>query len=237
MQEHQESGLECVDPVVGERILDLSAPALDSAERTLLEAHADVCAACRLTLDLHQELRSRARSESGTTGGRRPGSRPGATGWAAVAALAAGLALAAILPPRPVGPRIDGRGDDTPQVLRPVEGEVVSAGDVAVRWTPVPGADRYRVRATDPEGATTWTGTTVATDIRLPAEASSHETRILVTAEPQDIIPPGVMSVSYRTGGAWDVLRHRLLHSGALPQALGLGGVLLGLAAILRRRD
>ncbi|HPF36933.1 MAG TPA: hypothetical protein P5571_15285 [Candidatus Krumholzibacteria bacterium] len=238
MKEQHEHGLECVDPDVGARILDLTLPIVEADDRRLLEAHAEVCAACRLTLGLHAELQTSYSEFSATVAvtGRRTLRATAFAGWAAMTALAAGLALAMLLPPRAVGPHLDLRGAEAPRILRPVEGEVVAGDHVTLRWTPVPGAERYDVRLTDPDGGLLWSGTTADADLSLPVADATGRARVLIATEPRDLLPAGTLNVAFRTGDAGDALRHRIRHAGPLPAGLWLGGVLLGAFAALRRK-
>lgn len=60
--------LECVDTAVGDRVLEATRPGLDSDMRQLVEAHLEVCAFCRQTVDLEQRIAGAVRGEPCATG-------------------------------------------------------------------------------------------------------------------------------------------------------------------------
>lgn len=233
MNDQRDRGLECVDPDIGNRILNLAQPTIDADERGLLEAHADVCAFCRLTLDLHHRLGEGIRDgtlANDNSGVPAPGRRRGWTGWTAIAAMAASLVCLIILPPRPVGPGIAGRGPNETRFLRPVEGEVVGGGDLTIAWTQVPDADTYRIRVTNVRNGTTWTESTKESRLVIPADTDliQGETfRVLLSTVPADLLPPGGASVTFRTGGHLAVVSHRARRAQPVTYVLALAGLAL----------
>lgn len=243
MDDQLYSGLECVDTRVGERILDLVSPGLDVDERELLEAHKEVCAFCRLALDLHRELENGIRNgslEIGASAVARPVRRNDWTRWAAGTAMAAGLVLMFMLPPRPVGPSLVLRGVNQTQFLRPAEGEVVRTGDLALSWTEVPGCDGYRVQVTGIHTGSTWTGVSDEAHLVIPKDAVStnEETyRVILSTVPEDLLSPGGASVSFRTGGALAVASHRARKAQPVSYLFALSGLALMIASVVRRRS
>lgn len=236
MNEQYEKGLECVDADVGEGILDLCLPALDADDRNLLEAHRDVCAHCRLTLDLHHRLEAGMRDGSLADVAPRAahaGRRRGWTGWAAIAATAASLVCMAMLPPRPIGPALAGRGPDDTRFLSPVEGQVVGGGELDVAWTEVEGASSYGVRISDASGGSGWSDTSTEAALVVPADLELERGatyRILLQTVPADLLPPGGASVTFRTGSILDVMVHRARRAQPIAYLLALTG--LSLAAV-----
>lgn len=243
MDDQLKSGLECVDIGVGKRILNLESPALDADERELLEAHKEVCAFCRLSLDLHLKLGIGIRDGSlqvDTSAVAKPVRRHDWMGWAAATAIAASLVFLFVLPPRPVGSALVVRGVSKTQFLRPAEGEVVRAGDLALSWTEVPGADGYRVRVTGLHGGSTWTGISDEAHLVIPKDAvpAGEETyRILLSTVPEDLLPPGGASVSFQTGGSLAVASHRARNAQPVSYIFALSGLALAIASVINRRS
>lgn len=242
MDDLYKSGLACVDPGVGERILNLATPALDPSERELLEAHKEVCAFCRLALDLQLRLGNGIRDGSlniESTAASRPVRRPDWLSWAAGTAIAASLVLMFVLPPRPVGSPLTLRGTNQTRFLRPVEGEVVRTGELALSWTAVPGADEYRVQVTGIHGGSTWTGVSDAAELDIPEDAvpANDETyRVILSTVPEDLLPPGGASVSFRTGGGLAVASHRARQAQPVTYLFTLSGLALAIAAVFQHR-
>lgn len=232
-----------MDDAVGKRILDLASPALEADERDFLEAHLAVCAYCRLALDLHAKLGEGIRDGSLNAEAHpmaRRVARPNWFGWGAGAAVAAGLILMFALPPRPTGTTLVLRGPDKTRFLRPVEGEVVRKGSLALRWTEVPGADGYRVQVTGLNGGSTWTGTAEEASLVLPGDAipAGEETyRAILSTVPEDLLPPGSASVSFKTGGLLAVASHQAQRAQLVSYVFALAGLTLAIAAFYRRRS
>ena len=243
MDDQINSGLECVDAKIGERILNLESPALDADERELLEAHKEVCAFCRLALDLHLKLGVGIRDgslEVDTSAVLKPARRHDWMGWAAATAIAASLVLMFVLPPRPVGSPLVVRGANKTRFLRPVEGEVVRAGDLELGWTEVPGADAYRVQVTGLHGGSTWTGISDEAHLVVPEGAvpAGEETyRVLLSTVPDDLLPPGGASVSFRTGGSLAMASHRVRKAQPVSYLFALSGLALAIASVINRRS
>ncbi len=249
ISEKYEDGFACIDPRVGEDILALVTPGveLEAAERELLTAHVEACAHCALLLDLERRLATETATRLPRPVSARPTNASGwhaATRWGAAMALAAGLACALILPPQPVGPTVATRGEPTAEWIRPVEGEVFTAGDLEIGWSPVPGADAYRIALSDEAGTTTWITETETTELTIPQSVGIERDtpyRLVLATIPADLLPPGRVSVGFRVGGLLDVALHRLRY----PQPLGvmlmvLGAGLLTLATLVnagRRRS
>ena len=242
MDDQLKPGLACVDTGVGERILDLASPTLDPDERELLEAHKEVCAFCRLALDLHLKLGNGIRDGSlkiETSAVSKPVRRHDWMGWAAGTAIAASLVLMFVLPPRPVGSPLVLRGANKAQFLRPAEGEVVRKGALALSWTEVPGADGYRVQVTGTYTGSTWTGISDEAHLVIPKDAvpANEETyRVILSTVPEDLLPPGSVSVSFQTGGALAVASHRARKAQPVSYLFALSGLALMIASVVHRR-
>lgn len=242
MDDQLKSGLECVDSSIGERVLNLESPALDAGERELLEAHRDVCAFCRLTLDLHHKLEVGIRDGSlkiDSSGVFKPVRRHDWLGWAAATAIAASLVFMFVLPPRPVGSPLVLRGANRTQFLRPVEGEVVRTGDLTLSWTEVPGADGYRVQVSGLHDGSTWTGVADEAHLVIPKDAlsASKETyRVVLSTVPEDLLPLGGTSVSFQTGGALAVASHRARKAQPVSYLFALSGLALAIVSVFNRR-
>ena len=231
MDDRQDLELACVAPAVGDRILDLTLRTIDADERRLLEAHADACALCRLTLDLEHRLGEGIRDGSLTGKELNSSSyrrQRGWTGWIAVAATAASLACLLMLPPRPIGPSVAVRGSGEPGFLRPVEGEVITGNEMTIAWADVPGADLYRVRITEIQTGETRTEATRETRLLVKSgsgPSSDRTYRILLSTEPSDLLPPGGVSVVYRSGGLFEVIIHRAKMAQPVTYAMAFVGL------------
>ena len=242
MDDQLKSGLECVDKDIGERILNLASPALDPDERELLEAHLDVCAFCRLSYDLHLELESGIRDGSikmDTSAVVKPARRHEWLGWAGAAAIAASLVLMFMLPPRPVGSPSVVRGASKAQFLRPVEGEIVRAGELGLHWTEVPGADEYRVQVTRLDDGSSWTGLADEAHLVIPKDAvplSDERYRVILSTVPEDLLPPGGASVSFQTGGSLAVAAHRARKAQPVSYLMAISGLTLLIGFAVNRR-
>lgn len=235
--------LVCVEPAVGDRITALLQPAQETSERELLEAHVEICAACRTTLELHRRLERGFRDgvyPTRSAGLRsRPRRRARFAAWAATASLAASVVFLAVLPPRPSGPTTTTRGDDTVRILRPVEGQVVTSGDLEVAWTPVEGASSYRVQVEPEGGDGAWSTTVFGSSATVPGPGllDGHgEVRVVVTPTPADLLPPGALSVSVETAAAPSVVLHRVRRAQPIVLLLAAVGIVLATASALDRR-
>jgi hypothetical protein len=154
-------------------------------------------------------------------------------------AMAASLVAALLLPPRPTGPAVATRGVTSPDFQRPVEGEMVPASRSLLVWTPVPQATRYLIQLRDSEGTSLWEASTTDTCLRLP-EALRLEPgigyRALLSVQPADLLPPGSLSVGFRSGGAWARAWDHARRPQPSVQLLASGGLLLLSVSLLRRR-
>lgn len=234
--------LDCVEPSVGDRILELLDENLGAEDRRLLEAHRHVCAQCRLVLDLERGFAEALGEPSLDSDGPRVvgviGRRVWA-GWAAVAAIAASLVLMFGLPPRPVGSTVASRGSEQVGFVAPVEGEVVAADGFRLRWRPVQGAASYRVRIGGLEEGTLWTGTSSRPELAVPAEVElteGAEYRALLSTVPEDLLPAGGRSVTFRTGSRREILTHRASHARPVAYVLALTALALGVFFAFGRR-
>jgi hypothetical protein len=246
MSERVESGFECVDVRVGERILDFETRKLQDGERDLLTAHLEVCAHCQLTLDLNRRLAEGIRQGTLLADAevrRVPGWWRHPARWMSAAALAASLVFLAILPPQPVGPSMTLRGEDGPGFIRPVEGEVVGFENLAINWSAVPGAESYSIRLDDttadgPHGGG-WTHSTTEPTVVIPPGVLREEDsnyRVLLSTVPADLIPPGGISVTFRTGSLKAVAGHRARHGQPIAYLVSLAGLMLGAVSLIGKR-
>lgn len=237
------NGIRCVDPSVGERILDLTSSSGPGPDHDLLAAHLEICAHCRMTLDLEQSIAQGLRDGSLVAAEqvhRFPTWARSAAGAFSIAALAASLILMVFLPPVPGGPVIAPRGT-TSEFLRPVEGEVVSVRGLKLTWTPIPGARSYRVRIeeTGTEEGARWTGTTSESFLEITADGLATEKaryRAVLATVPDDLLGRGDISVAFRTGNFAEVAWYRMTHA-KLPVRVLLGvGLLAGLVLLPGKR-
>jgi len=242
--ENADTSYQCVDPAVGAEIWQLDSPALDADLRRKLQAHVSICHACRMGRDLDVHARQLVRDGDIETDAAAPAA-PAASGVARVAGYAAALALAAslagalFLPPRPINMDIAIRGDSETRFTSPVEGEVVTTDGCRLSWTEVPGATSYEVRITDRDGAFAWTGQSTDPQLDLPDDITLEDGtgyRALLSTQPADLLPPGRTSVAFEGGSVWDAARHRVQGARQWVYGVGVGGLaLLGLALVRRR--
>jgi hypothetical protein len=235
---------QCVDPAVGAEIWQLDSPALDADLRRKLQAHVSICHACRLDRDLDVHARRLVRDGEIETDVAAPAASAASgvarvAGYAAALALAASLAGALFLPPRPIGADIAIRGDGEARFTRPIEGEVVTTDGCRLGWTEVPGATSYEVRITDREGTFAWTGESTEPHLDLPDDISLEDGagyRALLSTQPADLLPPGRTSVAFEAGSLLDAARHRMRWARQWVYGVGFGGLaMLGLALVRRR--
>ncbi len=228
---------ECVEPELGARLSEYADPGLDPALRLRFEQHLEICHACRERVVIERGL-GEILTEADFA------SRPLRVGrvfhlWPASGlALAAALVLAILLPPQNLLPDDRYRGDDDSFVItRPVEGEVLGIDGGALRWTELEDASAYRISLMSVEGEFLWEGETVTASLDLPAE-SEFEGDFFAAVEPvpADLHPPRETSVAFRRGSAWRVLGFRMGHPHSASLLTGIAALVLGFAAILRRR-
>lgn len=238
-----ETPFECVDPKIGEEILRLEDPDLDSGLRHQLEAHLSVCHACRLLLNLDAGTRELARKgglehPKPPSLGRRRRTRRVQVAWAAGLALAACLAVIVLSPPRPVSDGLSERGVDLIRFLSPVEGEVISTTQPNLRWTPIVGATRYFVEIRDSDGTSLWESGSPDPSIRVPEDASLARGRTykaILSARPADLVEPGRTSVVFRTDSLLQMVLHRLRWTHPILQWIASLSAVLTLLMIVRR--
>lgn len=239
-------GYECIEPTLGEQIWRLGAPDCPAELRPRLEAHLRHCAHCRLELAIERRVGAELETGGLRISPGRGGSRKAA--WfsgAGVAALAAGLALLLLAPPRAAHQDMIVRGDDQPAIERPVPDEVVRGGRPQLRWTELAGANRYQVRITMVDGGYTWTSTTTEPQAAVPEGMElpvGARFRAEVEPIPAHAAPDGALRTSFRTGDAGEWFSYRLRRGAPAGRWLAGAGVLgaltgLGLGLLnLRRR-
>lgn len=217
MAESRDMTLECVDPVVGERIHELELAGRSIEEDRLLRAHVEVCAHCRMLVRLGPELARALASREASPSLRlrsRRGRRSRWIGHAALVSAAASLILFFTLPMRPVGPTpVLRTGEAPPRFTSPVEGQVVSADGFLASWNPVEDADAYQVTIVEVGEGSSRSVEAEGTEVLLgPSTGLSEDSsyRLLLSTTPADLLSPGEVSVTVRTGGTWAVWSHRL---------------------------
>jgi len=158
----------CLDD---DAIAALAEGTLETQTRTAGLAHVAHCDRCRRAVasvaraladpEVARELRA------ADPAARRRGPR---VAWAALGVAAAAAVLLLARPPGVDGPLSPHRA--APITAAPAPAAVWPVGTVAearsLRWTPVPGADRYRVTLFDTEGAVRYETELAATEIALP---------------------------------------------------------------------
>ena len=241
---------ECIDARVGGQLWRLEDPNTAPAQRAEIEAHLEICHACRFVLQVDAAVHRVA--QSGGMEPERAASRisPTRARFARAAWLArlplAGLPLAAclaailLLPPRPIHDGAASRGAEATRFRRPVEGEIVSSPRPALSWTPVAGASRYEIELRDHSGKPVWRGESVHPSIPtddVPALPRGGEYRALLSVQPSDLLPPGRVSVAFKTGTLGQAILHRLRWAHpALQVASALAALGLVLVLSLGRR-
>lgn len=245
MSDPRKTPYACIDPPVGGEIWRLEQADLGDEHRRLLQAHLTVCDACRLVTDLDLRLAKLARNgvldleQPPRLTPRRVAARNSGPLLAGVA-LAASLVLMISLPPRPTGTAQQVRGSDRTLFIRPVEGEVVAAGRLVLRWEAVGGAHRYYVEIRDEAGRSRWRGESAVESIELPEGVITdvgHTYRALLSADPPDLIPPGQTSVAFRRDTWGRMALHRLRWSHPLLHLVGALSLGLFLVFAFRRKS
>ncbi|RKZ13564.1 hypothetical protein DRQ32_01320 [bacterium] len=232
MAEKRSPELECVDPLVGERILELTRPGLAPDSQEQLEAHLHVCAFCVGVIDLERRLSSTLRKNQPRRVRR---TRAPWLGGAAFAAAAGAAFCMFALPPRPIGPSVSIRGAGETRFVRPVEGEVVAPSGFVSEWTEVSGADAYELHLSEVDGPASWTASTTETrwrtgeDIQL-AEGKTYQ--LVLSTLPADLVPPGSASVRFAAGGVSAQVTHRARQAQPIAYGLIVIASLLGIYAV-----
>jgi len=254
VSEH-DGGYRCVEPELGRDLWRLDLPDLAPQDVELLKGHLAMCDACRLRQAMDRRFaagladgslslpsnRADAAS-SGAAPALRRSRRNASRRLVQVAglALAASLALIVFLPPRPRDGGLVPRGGGLSPFLRPVEGEVVTGSRLRLSWREIVGASRYRLRIDQVGGDFRWAGETEAVSMTLPSGIvlpPDADFRAYLTPVPADLAPPTGLTVSFRSGGMGDVVRHRV--QAAVPAVYGcalFGMLAICAAAILRLR-
>ncbi len=247
---HIESAWECIDPSLGQCLGELDLAETSEKRVAQLQAHLDLCEGCRLDRALTQRLERglhegelQLPNQSRQVIAPRPWYwRPAALVATGSTLLAACLALLVFLPPLPTGDDIHVRGGhDQAGFLRPVEGEVVVPGAATISWSPIEGATRYQIVLTDIQGDIAWQESTTQTEVKLPTLASEVDGGILravLATVPSDLLSPGQVSVSFKTGSKIQVAQDRLAKAPLWLGLLGLAGlVMLGLSFRPNRKN
>ena len=120
-----------------------------------------------------------------------------------------------------------------------VEGEVVAADDLTVRWTEVDGASSYQVTVSYLGDGPGWTGDAQGDRLDVPDEAelvTGADYRVELSSVPDDLLPPGEVSSRFRTGSPLEVIGHRVRRARPVGYALVLSGLVLAGAFLANRR-
>lgn len=144
---------------------------LTARERNRVEAHIDMCDACRA------ELVDVGRATG--TSARGPGVRPLSRRWWIPAVAAAGIVAVLLIPrrmtpPRSIDPRtraarvVDGEGQRRIDLVSPADDVTVPAAQMAFTWHAA-SADVYRFVLLTQSGDSVWAKETTDTSIVLPA--------------------------------------------------------------------
>lgn len=224
---------ECIDPELGNRLWLLDTPDCPEELAARLDHHLRYCAACRLRQAVAERVEAGLRDGSLVV---RPDFRGRFAAWSGglgAVAVAAGLAVLLLLPPRAPHEALVLRGEDGPIIESPVPDEVVRGERPTIRWTPLAGATRYEVRVSAVDGGHDWSVSTRVAETAVPETdplAPGTRYRIRVEPVPGHLAPDGALRSSFRTGstGAW--LRYRLERGAPAGRWLG-GAGLLGLLA------
>ncbi len=236
------SSWECIDPAMGNCLWELEVDETTEERSQQLQAHLQLCDACRLDQALNTRL------EQGLQAGalvlppapkRIWWQRSSVQASAGSALIAACLALLMLLPPAPSGDFVHLRGaHDDPHFIRPVEGEMVIAENTLLTWQPVDGATSYRITLSDVASDFNWVGTTSNTQIQLPPLNEDPQTlRAVLATVPADLVAPGRISVCFNTGNWAQMVQDRMLKAPLWMLLFIVSGVLLlGLSLFSRQR-
>ena len=228
---------ECIDAELGDQLWRRDDPDCPAELRRRLDLHHAHCAACRLQVAVQERTAAGLRDGRLKLAAPASGRLPVWLGTFGGTALAAGLALVLLLPPR--APHEDlvlrGAADGMPAIERPVPGEVVRGGRPTLRWTPLDGASRYEVQVTMAEGDYSWSASTDQAEARVPAGMDlprDARFRVSVAPVPAHLAPDGAMRTSFRTGDTAAWLGYRLRRGATPGRAAGLVGALSLLLAV-----
>lgn len=227
---------ECLDPDLGEQLWRREEPECPTELFERLEAHLTYCAYCRLQVAVEERTvaglrEGRLRVTLGSGRGGR------IVRWAAgtgAMALAAGLALILLLPPRAPHEDMVMRGEGQPGIDRPVPGEVVLGGRPEVRWTELEGANRYNVEISMVGGDHSWSTTTEDAAVAIPEGMDlpvGARYRVNVAPVPGHVAPDGALRSSFRTGGGGQWIGYRLERGAPAGRLVGLAGGLVLIVA------
>jgi hypothetical protein len=145
---------------------------LAAAERGRVEAHIDICDACRAELvDIGRAIE---RQGSRTSGGVTPLTRR----WWVPAAAAAGIVAILIVPRLATRPRAtidqarvsriaDAEGQRRIDLIAPLDDVTIAAAEMVFTWHPV-AADLYRISLLTESGDSIWAKETTDTSASLP---------------------------------------------------------------------
>jgi hypothetical protein len=220
---------ECVDPVLGELLRLREEGPLSPQDSEELQAHLEICQACRLAEGMDRLLRQAA-SRPAVGVGVRLASLGGAMRLAAVFCLLAALASTFLLPPSknarfgdsPVE-LVERAGELALNILRPQEREVLPPAGGALRWAPVRGASAYRVELHGPADFHQLWERTDDTRLSLPDEAPRGDYLLEVGSIPDHLPGGATSSLSFARGNWSEYLFYRLRH---------LPGTTMGLLAL-----
>ncbi|MCP4547668.1 MAG: hypothetical protein GY835_14505 [bacterium] len=240
---------ECVEPEIG-KLLDARPMAeYESGLREQLEAHIDVCHACRQHYRFSQEVEQLIGEGVGvvesdnaqiisinTLFSRR------SLLVASALALVASILLAILFGPSEralLSPRSTSVIERSPtgdfQILHPFEGEVLGARGGNLKWTPVDGATSYRVELKNVETDFSWFRQVNDTSIELPESGKGPGNYLAVIKPiPEDLTREGERSVYFRRGNTSSMLFYRIVHMPLISLLALVLGVAAGLLALRR---
>ena len=177
---------------------------LSDADRIRLESHFADCERCLKLIGILCHLRDGTTASAALIAQPQPAVQPTRKKWpgllpglAAAAALV--LAFAVLLDPAQEKAAVNSEepratrstpGAPALEVLAPAPGAVISAGNLVIRWTPVPGSSYYVVRIVTDTGQlvsehrVTGTEWSPASDVKLE---SGREYFVRVDAHPADL--------------------------------------------------
>ncbi len=237
MREKQENtgSFECVQPELGNQIWLLELADTNAQMQTSLENHLAVCDSCRLTLAVQAKISQSAQEENAGNSLLNikysfvSPSRPTFNfTLAGTLALAASLALALIMPPGQMEKSLV-RGDGPIGFISPVEGEVLLLETPQLSWTAVPGATSYLVEITGVGNSYQWQTQSSLPSVNIPAKhaiSKNQNLRAVVQTVPDDLVPLGSISVSFKREGVARFFAYRITSASLVAKLLGLMGLI-----------